>query len=221
MLDIPSCFVISSRLSTLDSKEVVGIIQLAGKKWNENQVLKRMNKYPVTPIIGVGISNPQELSRVISGDIPVMHIQDDCKALQAVQKRNIRNSRLCNRFVMMNSASLWGLFIHKMINNQGLFKRGQDIIQVPIFETGNLPIPNYIVGICTISITFILSWITKRILFNKIRNEYEYYMENNQVILIRNDVLYSKTRYIIQTLIPYCFIGLSVYHFKKHLVAHK
>lgn len=218
MLELPSSFVISSRLSTLDAKDVLGILHFAGKKWNERQVLARMRRYPATPVMGVGISNPQELHRVICGDIPVIHIQKDCEALQAVQKRDIRHQRLYHGFAMINAASVWGLFIQKMMKG-GIFERGQDVVQVAVFETGNIPIPNYVIGICTLSMTVILAWISKRV-HHKMVHEYAYYMEDKQMILIRKDVLYSKGRLFLQTVIPYCFIGLSVYHYKNS-VAHK
>lgn len=216
MLDIPASFIISSRLSTLDSKDILRIIHLAQEKWNQAQVQHRMTKYKDTPIIGVGISNPQELSRVISSDIPIIHIQNDCKALQAVQKRHIAKTRFKNQLIMMGTSCLWGLFGYQVINTTSkILKRGSDMVQLPIFENGNLPIPNYIICGYTVSMTVILSWISKRLLYNRIRMEYQYCEKEKEFLLLRNDVLYGKFRFFVQTIIPYCFIGLSVYRYKK------
>ncbi|GAA5794928.1 hypothetical protein HPULCUR_000276 [Helicostylum pulchrum] len=85
-----------------------------------------MKRYPNTPIIGVGISNPVELSRVISSNIPVIHIQND--------------------------SFIWGLFGYKMMNNK-LFKRGQDYVQFSLFEKGKLPVPNHIMFGCLATVT--------------------------------------------------------------------
>lgn len=207
MLEVPSQFVISSRLSTLEAKEILEIIQFTAKIWNEKSVEQRMKRYPSIPIMGVGISNPQELQRVISGDIPVIHIQDNCEALQAVQKREIRNRHFYHRWLLLSSASIWGIWIGQLVKSMRLLKRGHDVIQVPLFEKGNLPIPNYMMGLCTLSVTCLLSWFTQRV-HQKIRHEYAYFMDKKHMILVRNDVLYSKRRYFLQTVIPYCFIGL-------------
>ncbi|KAI8091877.1 hypothetical protein BDF21DRAFT_410424 [Thamnidium elegans] len=213
MKEIPTSFIISSRLATLEPKDIVRIVYLCGSKWNDTQVTSRMKRYPNIPIIGVGISNPVELSRVIASDIPVIHIQNDCKALIAVQKRSTRNIKLYNRFLMINSAFMWGLFGYKMMNNK-LFKKGQDYVQFSLFEKGKLPVPNHIMVGCLATITAILSMVTRRIL-NRVRSEYSYFQQEEKVILIRNDVQYSNFSYFIRTVIPYCFIGFSVYNFRK------
>ncbi|KAI9361363.1 hypothetical protein BD770DRAFT_408524 [Pilaira anomala] len=142
MKEIPTRFIISSRLSTLEPKEIIRIVYLAGSQWNEKQVKERMAKYPNRPFMGVGISNPQELSQVIKNDIPVIHIQEDCKALLGVQKRWVRNIKIWNRILNLTSASVWGLFSFKVIHIIQLLKRGDSNVQFPVFERGNLPIPN-------------------------------------------------------------------------------
>lgn len=217
MLDIPASFIISSRLSTLDSKDILRIIHLAEPRWQEGQIKQRMLKHHSTPILGIGISNPQELSQVISSDIPIIHIQNDCKSLQAVQKRSIQQYRFTSRFLMTGTASLWGLFGHQVVSSitQVLLKsQGNDMVQLPVLESGNIPVPKYIICGYTLSVTLLLGWISKRLLYDRMRNEYQCMEKEGEFLLLRNDVLYGKFRYFIQTIIPYCFIGLSVYHYK-------
>jgi hypothetical protein len=212
MLDIPASFIISSRLSVLGSKEISSIIQLAQTRWKESQIQQRIKQRKM--ILGVGISNPQELATVIEHDIPIIHIQHDCKSLQAVQKRRVKQQKWMHRVQFLLSSSSWGLFGY-CIQKLNL-KRGLDTMELDVFEKGKLPIPNYIIGIGTLTISVFLGYFTKRLLYNKIRkNEYEYIDKQDEFILLRNDVLYSQFRYILQTVIPYCFIGLSVYHLKQ------
>ncbi|CAO3642154.1 unnamed protein product [Mucor hiemalis] len=131
-----------------------------------------------TPIIGVGISNPQELSRVMYNNIPVIHIQNDCKSLQAVQRKYIRNIKIWNRLLMIGTSSLWGLFGYGLIHCN--FKRGNDTTQIRIFENGNIPVPNYIIVAGSLTFTFILSWITKKLLLQNIRKEYQYHLQDGE-----------------------------------------
>lgn len=212
MLELNPSFVISSRLSTLDSKDILRIIHLAEKRWNEKQIKARMSQHGETPVIGVGISNPQELSRVMYDDIPVIHIQSDCKSLQAVQRKYIRNLKIWHRVLMIGTSSLWGMFGYGL--TQFGFKRGNDTTQIRIFENGNIPVPNYILGASTLTFTFVLSWITKK-LFCNIRDEYQIQMQDGECILYRNDIIYSKFKYFIRIVVPYWFIGLSVFHLKS------
>lgn len=212
MLELNPSFVISSRLSTLDSKDILRIIHLAEKKWNKKQIKARMRQHGGTPILGVGISNPQELSRVMYDDIPVIHIQSDCKSLQAVQRKYIRNLKIWHRVLMIGTSSLWGMFGYGL--TQFTFKRGNDTTQIRIFENGNIPVPNYILGASTLTFTFVLSWITKKLFYN-IRDEYQIQVQDGECILYRNDIIYSKFKYFIRIVVPYWFIGLSVFHLKS------
>ncbi|ORE07160.1 hypothetical protein BCV72DRAFT_187632, partial [Rhizopus microsporus var. microsporus] len=109
MFDIPNQFIVSSRLSTLDSQDILAILQTAQSKWDERILLQRMRKHPKTPLICIGISNPQELERVIGHDIPVIHIQPDCKALQRVRERHDRYQSCINQLLWIGTSSLWGL----------------------------------------------------------------------------------------------------------------
>ncbi|KAG1077296.1 hypothetical protein G6F42_024939 [Rhizopus arrhizus] len=133
MIDIPASFIISSRLSVLDSKDILRVVHLAQQKWKESQVKSRMQQHSKTPLLAVGISNPQELSTVIASDIPIIHIENDCKALQAVQKREIQHQRHKSRVYMTLVSSLWGYLLYQLKYN-GIFrlKRGTDVVQLRV-----------------------------------------------------------------------------------------
>jgi hypothetical protein len=211
MLDIPASLIIFSRLSALDSKELSNIIKLAQTRWKESQIQQRIRQQKM--VLGVGISNPQELATVIEYDIPIVHIQHDCKSLQAVQKRRVKQQKWLHRVQFFLSSSSWGLFGYYLQKLK--LERGMDTMELDVFEKGKLPIPNYIIGLGTLTVTFCLGYFTKRLLYNNIRkNEYEY-IDKDEFILLRNDILYSQFRYILQTIIPFCFIGLSVYQLKQ------
>jgi hypothetical protein len=215
MIDIPASFIISSRLSVLDSKDILRIIHVAQQKWKESQVRDRMLHYNKTPLLAVGISNPQELATVISNDIPVIHVQNDCKALQAVQKRDIQNQRRKSRIYMTLISSLWGFFLYQSkYNNIFKLKRGADAVQLRVFERGSLPLPNTMIAGIGVGLTMCLTWITKRILYKK-RMQYDYIEEDDEFILLRNDILFSRFSYFITGVIPYCIIGLGMFSYKR------
>lgn len=207
MSRINSDFITNSRLSTLEPKDIVRILYLAENKWNKRKVEERMNRYSQTPIIGIGISNPQELTQVMNSDIPVIHIENDCKSLQAVQRRLLKKTRLLNRLLTSISSSLLGYVVS--FTSQLKFKRGNDMIEIEIFENGILPIPNYIIGSTTLSITCALLWLTRKLL-NK--PEYIYTAKEGECILYRSDILDNNYyKYILP-----CFcLGLSFYFTKK------
>ena len=215
MVNIPPTFITSSRLSTLEPKDILTILQLTEKKWNRTQIEKRMSLYKETPLVGVGISNPQELDRVVYQDIPVIHIEKECKSLQAVQKKSARNIWFINRLLFVGTASMWGLFGYNILNKR-FFKRGSDITQIAVLEKGTIPIPNYMVATFTLSMTCLLSWMTKRLLYNRMRTEYEYNDQEGECILYRNDVIYSKLQYFLRVILPYCGFSLSFYSIMKY-----
>ncbi|CEP09704.1 hypothetical protein [Parasitella parasitica] len=215
MIDIPASSIISSRLSVLDSKDILRVIHVAQQKWKESQVKSRMLNHKTTPLLAVGISNPQELSTVISSDIPIIHIQNDCKALQAVQRREIQHQRHKSRIYMTLLSSLWGYVFYQLKHNSMFkLKRGADAVQYGVFERGNLPLPNVTIAGITLGLTACLSWVTKRILSQK-RLQYDYIQQNEEFVVVRNDILYSKASFFARDVIPYCVIGLGVFCYKK------
>ncbi|KAF1799164.1 hypothetical protein V8B55DRAFT_1518994 [Mucor lusitanicus] len=216
MIDIPASFIISSRLSVLDSKDILRVIHLAQQKWNESQVKSRMQHHSTTPLLAVGISNPQELSTVIANDIPIIHIESDCKALQAVQKREIQHQRHKSRVYMTLLSSLWGCLLYQLKYN-GLFrlKRGADVVDVRVFERGSLPLPNVMIAGISLGLTACLAWITKRRLHKK-RMQYDCIDGGDDgFVLLRNDVSFSRFSFIAADVIPYCIIGLAAFSYKR------
>ncbi|KAL9539663.1 hypothetical protein MBANPS3_010131 [Mucor bainieri] len=197
MIDIPASFIISSRLSVLDSKDILRVIHLAQLKWSESQVKSRMQQHSTAPLLAVGISNPQELATVIASDIPIIHIENDCKALQAVQKREIQHQRRKSRVYMALLSSLWGVLLYQLKYN-GLFRlaRGTEVVDLRVFERGRLPLPNMVVAGISLGVTACLAWITKRRLHRK-RMQYDYIDGGDDgFVLLRNDVSFSSFSFI-------------------------
>ncbi|GAN08784.1 hypothetical protein MAM1_0223d08300 [Mucor ambiguus] len=216
MIDIPASFIISSRLSALDSKDILRVIHLAQQKWKESQVKSRMQHHSTTPLLAVGISNPQELSTVIANDIPIIHIENDCKALQAVQKREIQHQQRTSRVYMTLLSSLWGLLLCQLRYN-GLFKlkRGADVVDLRVFERGSLPLPNIMIAGTSLGVMACLAWITKRRLHKK-RMQYDCIDGGDDgFILLRNDVSFSRFSFIATDVIPYCIIGVGAFSYKR------
>ncbi|CAO3626449.1 unnamed protein product [Mucor fragilis] len=216
MIDIPASFVISSRLSVLDSKDILRVIHLAQQRWRESQVTSRMQHHSTTPLLAVGISNPQELATVVANDIPIIHIENDCKALQAVQKREIQRQRHKSRVYLSLLSSVWGCLLYQLkYNSLFRLKRGADVVQLRVFERGSLPLPNTLVAGISLGLTACLAWITKRVLHSK-RMQYGYIDGGDDgFVLLRNDVSFSRFRFLAADVIPYCIIGLATFSYKR------
>lgn len=215
MVEIPASFIISSRLSLLDTKEILDILRLAQQRWKEKQVKKRMIDHKDTPLFAVGISNPQELTTVMEQDIPAIHIQFDCKALQAVQKREIRQQQFTNRLFMLMTSSLWGLYVYHLKYSH-IFKKGTDSVQLRVFERGTIPFPNAMVVGLGAGFSICLGWVSQRLLSRQ-RKQY-YCVENEkEFLLLRNDIIRSPCRFVVSNVLPYCLIGLSVFIYKTRI----
>ncbi|KAI8082503.1 uncharacterized protein B0P05DRAFT_468044 [Gilbertella persicaria] len=214
MIELPSSYIISSRLSALDSKDVLRIVHFAQEKWKEQEIKKRMKKRG-SPILGIGISNPEELSTLVANNIPVIHIQRECKSLQALQKRHFKEKKIKNRIYLWLTSSLWGILCKFILRHKHRLKKGQDTFHFSVLNQSNVPIPHYMIGGITFTLTIGLCWITKKLLFQHIRtSEYYVHEKEGDFLLIRNDALYSKSQFIIQTIIPSFLIGFSVYYLK-------
>ncbi|KAI8377181.1 hypothetical protein EDC96DRAFT_494771, partial [Choanephora cucurbitarum] len=216
MIGLPSSCIISSRLSSLDSKDVIRIVEVAREKWREDEIKRRMKRNRSLPILGVGISNPEELCILASNDIPVIHIQRECKSLQALQKRCCRTRKIKNRLYLWLTSSLWGMICRFAIKYRGKLKRGEDTFHLSFLTRSNIPIPYYMIGGITFGLTMGLCWFTQKLLRRDIRrSEYSVHEKNGVFLLIRNDTLYSRSQFIIQTVVPSYFISLSVCYFHK------
>lgn len=216
MIDLPSSCIISSRLSSLDSKEVTRIVEFAKEKWREDEIKKRMKRNRSSPILGIGISNPEELCILVSNEIPVIHIQRECKSLQALQKRYCQTRKIKNRMYLLLTSSLWGMIYKFMMKHKGKLQRGEDTFHFSLLTRSNIPVPYYMIGGLTIGLTMSLCWFTQKLLRYGIRrSEYSVHEKNKVFLLIRNDALYSRSQFFMQTVVPSYLIGLSVCYFHK------
>ncbi|KAI9481158.1 MAG: hypothetical protein EXX96DRAFT_607914 [Benjaminiella poitrasii] len=219
MVNLPGSCILSSRLSTLDPKDIGRIIQIAQERWEEKQISKRLQKTNDAEqiILAVGIANPRELEKVVSSQIPVIHIRPECQSLQAEQKRMIRHRKYSVGALFVASSTIWGLFAYFVqYHVTRLFQKGQEAVELHPLEGSKVivTIPNLVVASSCLAVTVGLGWLTKCVLKMK-RHAYEYHESHGEFILLRNDVLESVSGYCIKTIIPYCLIGLSVYKCKS------
>ncbi|KAG1056890.1 hypothetical protein G6F46_002732 [Rhizopus delemar] len=195
MFDIPNKFIVSSRLSTLDSKEILYILQLAHSNWEEQNLSKRMRRYPKTPIICIGISNPQELERVIHDDIPIIHIQENCIALQRVQERQDRYQNYINNLLWVGTSSLWGVV-------------GYNIKRIKSFRGTQWKM------VISGGVVCLSMWTWYIIL--RMKRHYKFLKDDGHAFLMRRDVLRSRRNAVMQLLIPFwLFAGYSIEEFNK------
>ncbi|CAO3681290.1 unnamed protein product [Rhizopus stolonifer] len=154
-----------------------------------------MRWYPQTPIVCIGISNPQELERVIHDNIPVIHIQEDCIALQRVQERQDRYQNYINNLLWIGTSSAWYL-------------AGHSIKKVKTLEANR-----WIMGLC--GGTACLSLWTYYVIL-RMKQHYRFLKDDGRAILIRKDVIRSRRNTLMQVLIPFwALVGYSVEAFNK------
>lgn len=233
MFDIPNQFIVSSRLSTLDSQDILTILQTAQSKWDERILLERMRKHPKTPLICIGISNPQELERVIGHDIPVIHIQSDCKALQRVQERYDRYQGYINQLLWIGTNSLWGLLgysiqiivgpspdtmataiqLNPNVYSAGyqIYGFGQTIWNKLAVKKFMQRVPPKWLGILCGSGVCLSLWTVY--LMRRIKRHYKFIKDHEHVLLMRKDVMSARGHCWMQLFLPVCaFIGYSFGH---------
>ncbi|KAI9264432.1 hypothetical protein BY458DRAFT_514000 [Sporodiniella umbellata] len=189
MFNIPNKFIVSSRLSTLDSQDILRILQVTQSNWDEKILARRMRQYPQIPIICIGISNPQELDRVVNDNIPIIHIQDTCIALQRVQERQGNFMHYVNCLLWMGTSSAW-------------FLVGYTARKTKIFEENSRMMLGISGGVICLSL-----WTYYVVL--RMRRHYLFLKEKGRVILMRKDILRSRHT-LIQILMPlWALIGYS------------
>ncbi|KAI8983503.1 hypothetical protein BDB01DRAFT_791023 [Pilobolus umbonatus] len=218
MINIPTSFIVQSRLASLESKDVGSIIGHAHNHTDEACLQSHMNNYPNRPIIGIGISNPVELKRAIDMNTPIIHIYKDCRALQGVQRRAWRAHKVNRGMMFVISSSLWGLIGHYMKRIQ--WKRGEDVVMIPITSTGSVPVSNYTMVGVTLLVTVGMSIWSNRIL-RSVRSSYKVIDDHGEFFLLRDNILRSTAKYYMQTVIPYWLIGFTVYYYHGFRVGMK
>ncbi|KAI8145486.1 hypothetical protein BJV82DRAFT_603842 [Fennellomyces sp. T-0311] len=181
-MDIPPAFIVSSKLSPLEPSDIPRIVHLARTRCRNDCLKARMRDHPKTPIMAVGISNPYDMQRVMTADVPVIHIQQDCRALRGAQHRHTREIRYCRAFEGILSSGLWALYCASKSSTK------RRLLYVPV----------------------ILTAYTAYFL-RTARRDYTALEEEDDFVLVRNDVRRSKIQFVLRTWVPYCVIGVSIY----------
>lgn len=228
MLDIPSECIVSSRLSNLDTKgksyELVllrfqmliskkgihRIIHQAQTLVPESSFQKYIQNNPNRSFLAVGISNPEELRLVIDREIPVIHIQKNCQALQAAQSHCWSTRFYTRKMLKLVVSGLWSIFgagVSKL-----RFKRGQDNFDIPVLS-GSVPLPNILLVGGMSCVGLLLCLVTTRLIKSN-RRDY-HVMDQEEFILIQDSVRRGSMRFTIQSILPYTVIGLGLYYRKR------
>ncbi|KAI8878134.1 hypothetical protein K501DRAFT_259195 [Backusella circina FSU 941] len=210
MLDIPSKCIVSSRLSNLDTEGIRRVIHQAQTLVPESSFQKHFRNNPNTSLLAVGISNPEELRLVIDRDIPIIHIQKNCQALQAAQKHYWGTRFYTRKLLKLVVSGLWAIFGTGVSKIR--FKRGQDNVDVPVLN-GSIPLPNLLLVGSMSCVGFLLCLVTKRLIKSN-RRDY-HVMDQEEFILIQDNVRRGSIKFTIQSILPYTVIGLGLYFRKR------
>ena len=164
-----------------------------------------MRLYPKTPIMAVGISNLHDIQRVMTADVPVIHIQQDCLALQSAQLRHTRELKYCRVVEGLLSSGLWALYFAAKRTTKRRF------LYVPV--------------ILTAYTAYFLRTSRRDYTVVGERHHNQHYNSNNDnnnnnddnnishddFVLVRNDVRRSHIQFMLGTWVPYCILGVSLY----------
>ncbi|KAI8085177.1 uncharacterized protein BX664DRAFT_338735 [Halteromyces radiatus] len=202
MLNIPSSFILSSKLSPLEPKDVLRLLELAQTRWNDNCVQYCMDNHPNRPLLAAGISNPQDLQRVISYGVPVIHLEHDCQSLQGAQRRHLNDLKYIHFLEFISSAGCWG-GLGALISHPRWSRK----------VTENVPAA-MIYGGTTMAIVA-LSLYTAQFM-RKLRYNYKLKMIKDEYFLLRDDVVYSGFWFVTKKIVPYCFTVASIYTLCNH-----
>ncbi|KAI8341401.1 hypothetical protein BC941DRAFT_467452 [Chlamydoabsidia padenii] len=202
MLDIPSSFILSSKLSPLEPKDVLRLLELAQTRWNDNCVERCMTTHPNRPLLAAGISNPQDLQRVITYGVPVIHLERECQSLQGAQRRHLNDLKYIHLFGFVGSASGWG-GLGALISNQRYSRKLAESAPAAMIYGG------------TTMVVVALSLYTAQFM-RTLRYTYKLRMIGDEYFLLRDDVVYSGAWFVLKKIVPYCFTVVSVYSLCKH-----
>ncbi|KAI9488000.1 hypothetical protein BDB00DRAFT_850597 [Zychaea mexicana] len=184
-MDIPTSFIVSSKLSPLEPADIPRIVHLAKQKCRPSCLERRMRKHPKTPIMAVGISNLHDMQRVMTADVPVIHIQQDCLALRGAQLRHTRELKYCRVVEGLLSSGLWALYFAAVTTGTRSSMMKRRFLYVPM----------------------ILTAYTAYFLRTS-RRDYTVLEDNASFVLVRNDVRRSRVQFVLRTWVPYCILGV-------------
>ncbi|KAG2225093.1 hypothetical protein INT45_011775, partial [Circinella minor] len=194
-MEIPSSFIVSSKLSPLEPTEIPRIVHLAKAKCRSKCLEKRMRLYPKTPIMAVGISNLHDIQRVMTADVPVIHIQQDCLALKSAQLRHTRELKYCRIVEGLLSSGLWAVYFAAKRTTKRRF------LYVPVILTAYTA---YFLRTSRRDYTVVGEHLHNQ--QNNVNNS-----SLDDFVLVRNDVRRSHIQFMLGTWVPYCILGVSLY----------
>ncbi|KAI8071297.1 hypothetical protein BC940DRAFT_234513 [Gongronella butleri] len=209
MLDVPASFIVSSKLSPLQPEDVDRLVQLVQTCWNDRCVAQLMHIQPPRPLVAAGIANPQDLTRVMTTGVPVIHLERECEALQSAQRKHWREIKRQQGIGYISSASVWGAC--------------GALCTVPWkrawLDDGRLPAP-VIYGGTTMAVVGLGLYTAQ--LLRSLRYNYTIVHIDHEHFLLRDDALQSAARYLLKTLAPYCLLVVASYSLCRHrlLTAH-
>ncbi|KAI7866812.1 hypothetical protein BDF14DRAFT_1743340 [Spinellus fusiger] len=99
-LDIPNACVVSFKVSRLEPKDVLRVLQLVQGVWNED-CIRPLLSHPTSLVMAVGISNPHDLQRAIKANVPVLHIDSACQALKAQEHHRLTQQRVSGMEILL------------------------------------------------------------------------------------------------------------------------
>ncbi|CAO3607564.1 unnamed protein product [Cunninghamella blakesleeana] len=179
-----------------------------------------MIRYPTKPILAAGISNPQDLQRVINYEVPIIHLESECQSLRKAQQRYLKERRYIHVIGFISSASLWGIFsaFYFTTNNKNHFTTflpspsSSFIVHYKKFIE---KIPTSIIYGGSTTLFVSLTLFTAQFM-RSLRYSYKMLTIDKETFLLRNDILYSSPWFILKRVIPYCLTASSVYMLCKH-----
>ncbi|KAI7881298.1 hypothetical protein K492DRAFT_67466 [Lichtheimia hyalospora FSU 10163] len=189
MLKIPSTSIISSKLSPLEPADIPRIVQFAQSRCNNSCLERHLQTYPETALMAVGISNQHDLQRVMTAQVPVIHIEHDCEALQGAHRRQHRDAKYMRFLHRTLSTGLWGLFF-----TFGAGVRNSTRLYPALLTAYTLYV------------------------FRATRNDYSILQDEKHFVLIRDDARHTPMQFIMRTVIPYCVQCASMFFLFKGIL---
>lgn len=182
--------------------DVLRLLELAQTRWNDRCAERCMKSHPNRPLLAAGISNPQDLQRVITYGVPVIHLELECQALQSYQRRHLNEIRYLHMLGFVGSAGGWGA-LGALISHQKYSRKLAESVPVAVFYGG------------TTMMVVALSLYTAS-LMRTLRYTYKLRIIENEHFMLRDDVVYSGTWFVLKKMVPYCFTVAALYQLCKH-----
>lgn len=170
-------------------KDIPRIVQFAQSRCNNSCLERHLQTNPETALIAVGISNQHDLQRVMTAQVPVIHIEHDCQALQGAHKRQHREAKYMRFLHSTLSSGLWGLFF--------------------TFGSGVRNSTRLYPALLTAYTLYV---------FRTTRNDYYILQDDQHFVLIRDDARHTPMQFIMRTVIPYCVQCASMFFLFKGIL---